>query len=323
MNYIKLLAAFFDKVAADDRLNPTHISMYVSLFQFWNASRFQNPISISRGELMRVSKISAKATYHKCMRELHEFGYVRYQPSYNPFKGSLVYLFSLQSGDEQVLESSQTTADTGTEPLGLDHTNNWTGTEQAQDRSYTKKQSGTEQALVAHRTKIETGSEQAQEPYINSINSINKTYSVCEHTHEHNNDFLQKNFKSDLPSPCGEGKGGAVETRKEKSCAKKEKKAERNFMAPGLQEVVDYFLLKEYSSLEAEKFFNYFQSNGWLVGGKTKMINWQAAARNWILNIPKFSATIPKSSTPVPKGDRVLNAKQLHASTEKEYNEPL
>ena len=75
MNYIRHLAGFFDRVAADERLNPTHISMYVSLFQFWNASRFQNPISISRNELMRVSKISAKATYHKCMRELNDFGF--------------------------------------------------------------------------------------------------------------------------------------------------------------------------------------------------------------------------------------------------------
>ncbi len=73
MNYIKHLAGFFERVAVDERLNPTHVSMYVSLFQFWNASRFQNPISISRNELMKVSKISAKATYHKCMERVKRF----------------------------------------------------------------------------------------------------------------------------------------------------------------------------------------------------------------------------------------------------------
>ncbi|MEO6542220.1 MAG: hypothetical protein ABIN74_14555, partial [Ferruginibacter sp.] len=119
MNYIKHLAGFFDRVAGDERLNPTHISMYVSLFQFWNASRFQNPISISRNELMKVSKISAKATYHKCMKELNDFGYLQYRPSYNPFKGSLVYLFNFQTGSEQ--------------PQGVNHTNNETGSEQEQE----------------------------------------------------------------------------------------------------------------------------------------------------------------------------------------------
>lgn len=119
MNYIKHLAGFFNRVAGDERLNPTHVSMYVSLFQFWNASRFQNPISISRNELMKVSKISAKATYHKCMKELNDFGYLQYKPSYNPFKGSLVYLFNFQAGSEQ--------------PHSADHTKNETGGEQAQE----------------------------------------------------------------------------------------------------------------------------------------------------------------------------------------------
>jgi len=103
MNYIKHLAGFFDRVATDERLNPTHVSMYVSLFQFWNANRFQNPISISRNELMRVSKISAKATYHKCMKELNDWQNLKYKPSYNPFKGSLVYLFNFSTGELEKL----------------------------------------------------------------------------------------------------------------------------------------------------------------------------------------------------------------------------
>lgn len=94
MNYIKHLTGFFDLVVKDERLNPTHISLYISLFQYWNVNRFQNPISISRSEIMRISKISAKATYHKCMKDLHQFGYIRYDPSYNPFRGSLVHLMS-------------------------------------------------------------------------------------------------------------------------------------------------------------------------------------------------------------------------------------
>lgn len=90
MNYIKHLTGFFEKVATDKTLNPTHVSLYVALFQFWNFNRFRNPISISRDEVMRISKISSKATYHKCLKNLHSLGYINYQPSYNPFKGSHV-----------------------------------------------------------------------------------------------------------------------------------------------------------------------------------------------------------------------------------------
>ncbi|HVT84287.1 MAG TPA: hypothetical protein VHD35_03750 [Chitinophagaceae bacterium] len=112
MNYIKHLTGFFDLVVQDERLNPTHISLYIALFQYWNVNRFKNPISISRSEVMRISKISAKATYHKCMKDLHQFGYVRYNPSYNPFRGSLVHLVNFENGKSrpnrrQVLNKKQ------------------------------------------------------------------------------------------------------------------------------------------------------------------------------------------------------------------------
>ncbi len=96
MNYIKHLTGFFDRIVQDRSLNPTHISLYVSLFQFWNVNRFQNPISITRDEVMRISKICSKATYHKCMRELNEKGYIKYEPSFNPFKAAWLYFLIFQ-----------------------------------------------------------------------------------------------------------------------------------------------------------------------------------------------------------------------------------
>jgi leucyl/phenylalanyl-tRNA--protein transferase len=74
MNYIKHLSAFFNKIVQDTDLNPTHVSLYMALFQSWNLNRFQNPISITRNEVMRISKIFSKATYHKCVNELHQKG---------------------------------------------------------------------------------------------------------------------------------------------------------------------------------------------------------------------------------------------------------
>ncbi|WP_367757336.1 hypothetical protein [Flavobacterium sp. WC2430] len=101
MNYIKHLTGFFDRTIQDHHLNPTHISLYIALFQYWNVNHFQNPISISREELMLISKIYSKATYHKCMKELNEKGYIKYEPSFNPFKGSMVILFNFSEDQNQ------------------------------------------------------------------------------------------------------------------------------------------------------------------------------------------------------------------------------
>jgi len=108
MNYIKHLAGFFEKAAADQRLNPTHISLYISLFQYWNIAHFVNPISISRAELMKLSKIGSGTTYGKCINELHKYGYISYQPSFNAMKGSLVYLFNFATGTGQEINNSHT-----------------------------------------------------------------------------------------------------------------------------------------------------------------------------------------------------------------------
>ena len=80
-----------------------------------------------------------------------------------------------------------------------------------------------------------------------------------------------------------------------------------------------YFDEKGYLPVEAEKIFNYFQSNGWLVGGRVKMKDWKAAARNWIINAQKFSNN-GKHKRSHPQNPKPGN---LHARTNKDYSEPL
>ena len=65
MNYIKHLTGFFIRIASEETIYPTHISLYLALFQSWNINRFKNPIAISRDEMMKTSRIASKATYHK------------------------------------------------------------------------------------------------------------------------------------------------------------------------------------------------------------------------------------------------------------------
>ena len=305
MNYIKHLTGFFEKVAIDKTLNPTHVSLYVALFQFWNCNRFKNPISISRDEVMRISKISSKATYHKCLKNLHSQGYINYEPSYNPFKGSHVYLFNF-SDDLKPIPKSDKKASSNSE-LVFELVN-----EQVVNKLCTSSETGTEQALV---------------PYINNTN-ITNNQNISKIV---NLDEQAKNFEFDDFIARNE----AI-SEKEKSSAKKEmteiladdnrqisssfadtnenqtEKSRQKENVQTIENVKAYFLEKNFPELEAIKFFNYFSSNGWLVGGKTPMVNWQAAAQNWILNAPKFISN-----------EQPNRAKHLNTGTEKDYSEPL
>lgn len=277
MNYIKHLTGFFEKVAIDKTLNPTHVSLYIALFQFWNCNRFKNPISINRDEVMRISKISSKATYHKCLKNLHSLGYINYEPSYNPFKGSHVILFNF-SEDLKPLPKSERKPKN--EPLI---------------------ELVSEQALNKSCTSIETGTEQAVVPSINYINNTN----ILNDKNVSNLEKLTKNFEeinnSDLKNEIEE---------KEKSSAKKEKEEK---LQPTIENVKSYFQENNFPEQEAQKFYNYFKSVGWLVGGKTPMVDWQAAAQNWMINAPKF----------ISNAEQPNRAKQLNTATDKDYSEPL
>jgi hypothetical protein len=91
MEQVKELANFYTAIKDDHRIGTTHISLYMALFHFYNLNQFQNPIAITRASVMKVAKIYGLATYHKCLKDLAEFGYIVYVPSYNPALNSRVY----------------------------------------------------------------------------------------------------------------------------------------------------------------------------------------------------------------------------------------
>ena len=68
----------------------------------------------------------------------------------------------------------------------------------------------------------------------------------------------------------------AEEVKKEKSCAKKERKTMER---PTLDEVRAKIMEKGYS-VDAEAFWNYYESNGWKVG-KNPMKKWESALVTW------------------------------------------
>ena len=324
MNYIKHLTGFFEKVSADYELNPTHISLYMAIFQLWNQNRFQNPISISRDELMRISKIASTATYHKCMKDLTEREYVIYKPSFNPFKGSILEVCNLDFYTKPVPKKELKKHATKSK-------NNQV-IEQVDEQL-------TEQALNKHQTSSK------HVPYINIINNTNSINLDKQEISKNEEKLISGNSNFDEVVETDL----KVEYEKEKCHAelvevklreKKKKNFSNNssvsinsvekllskFSKPTLEEAQIYFLKKNFPEVEAQRFFNYFESNGWLVGGRTKMKDWKAAARNWMLNAKKFSKNENGSSALSVRAESRtinLNPNHLHVTNQKNYGEAL
>ncbi|RYE59285.1 MAG: hypothetical protein EOP48_01390 [Sphingobacteriales bacterium] len=95
MSEVKELTSFFEAIREDHRIGTSHVSLYMAIFHFYNLNQFRNPVDITRAAVMEVAKISGLATYHKCIRDLAEFGYIQYRPSYNPAKNSQVTLLKV------------------------------------------------------------------------------------------------------------------------------------------------------------------------------------------------------------------------------------
>ena len=222
VNYIKHLKGVFFQFSKDNRLNPTHISLYITLFQIWNSNRFLEEFYINREEVMRFSKIGSKSTYHKCIKELSHWQYIIYYPSHNPYKGSKIKMFKFGTS--------------------------------------------TGQALVHNNTNIETSTRQA-------LVSINKHIQ----TNRNNNK---------LDQPKNEN------------------------------EVIDFFKKENWPTIEAKKFYNHYQGIGWKVGGKTKIVNWQSTAKNWMIKAEEIKNKETQKSVS-------QNMDNLKTSKNKNYNEPL
>jgi len=231
INYIKHLNGVFFQFSKDSRLNPTHISLYVALFQLWNNFHFTEEFYINREEAMRFSKIGSKTTYHRCIKELSHWKYFLYIPSHNPYRGSRIKMFNF-----------------GTSSV---------------------------QALYQYHTNIGTSSGQA-------------LVSIYKHNKQLKNNI---NFnKLDQPK--------------------------------NKNEVIDFFEKENWPILEAKKFYNHYQSIGWKIAGKTKIVDWHATAHNWIIKADEIKnlSRVESRETKTALSQKTDN---LKTTKNKNYNEPL
>jgi hypothetical protein len=67
------------------------------------------------------------------------------------------------------------------------------------------------------------------------------------------------------------------------------------FSPPTDIETVNYFISKGSNNIEAEKFWNFYDSKNWMVG-KNKMKKWESAASGWITRNNNYNNSTSKTS---------------------------
>ena len=85
-------------------------------------------------------------------------------------------------------------------------------------------------------------------------------------------------------------------------------------VAPSLDEVLKFFEKMGWPEKEGKKFFYHYQANGWKVGGKTPMQDWQASSQNWMIKAKSFTHETHQGN---------CNPGRLQAEQSKNYAEPL
>lgn len=83
------LLEIWHRFIQDKRVNCYHLGLMAS-YIYLSEIQGSTEISVTRRTMMALSHIRSYATYHKCTNELVRFGYIVYDPTYNPFIGSRI-----------------------------------------------------------------------------------------------------------------------------------------------------------------------------------------------------------------------------------------
>lgn len=92
MSAAQHLSRLFYCFSEDARITAWHLSLYMAIYFLWQSAGMKKSINVSRRKLMKLSRIQSNITYHKCVSQLQDYGYIRYTPSYHPHLGSRVEL---------------------------------------------------------------------------------------------------------------------------------------------------------------------------------------------------------------------------------------
>jgi hypothetical protein len=86
----KLLYSFILSAQEDQRICARHIGIYVALLNHLDEHEPGRSIHVVFNKVNVIAKVTARGTYYKTIAELHEYGYIKYVPSFKKNRGSEV-----------------------------------------------------------------------------------------------------------------------------------------------------------------------------------------------------------------------------------------
>lgn len=118
------------------------------------------------------------------------------------------------------------------------------------------------------------------------------------------------NYINDNYIKDNKGIEGTIVPPPSDSVSDKKKRKRTVFQKPTEEEVFDYMSERNHPhKAEANKFFDYYESKGWMVG-KNKMIDWKASVRGWLGRVKGYN---PNASKPTGNKPSFLDsAKELY-----------
>ncbi|MGQ1787509.1 hypothetical protein [Saccharicrinis sp. GN24d3] len=294
-----------DSLISDVRVLPRHIGLYMALYFVWGKLKFVNPMQAVRHEIMPLSKIGSVNTFIRTIKELDAWGYISYSPSKSQFEASVITIITFDnSGGNTAGNSTGNTSSNSADNSSDISGGNTTGksADNSTDNTGDTSTGNTGGNSAGNTGGNRTGNTQSDNsaPVYKLLN--NNHISLLDNNKEILNNNIGGRAHGEQPEVLGLKKADADEKKK------------KRFVKPTLKQIEGYFKQKEADPNQAERFFNHFESNGWKVGGRSPMKDWKAAARNWILNISRYSSN---------KENKEDTTNYLSTKNDKDYGEPL
>lgn len=100
----------------------------------------------------------------------------------------------------------------------------------------------------------------------------------------------------------------------------KDKKSERKRFTPPTFEEVKAYCDERQNNVDANKFIDYYESNGWMVG-RNKMKDWKAAVRTWERS--GYNSEPKKNNVVIPMPDYMVKQKEEEQRRREGIEEPV
>ena len=123
------------------------------------------------------------------------------------------------------------------------------------------------------------------EPESFNSEALEIAWTICQDLidpQHHRREVNAANRAGKKAEPATNQENPAAEPQPEEKPAQEiqqEKPKRKNFVKPTVEEIAAYCKEKNYN-INAQQFYNYYESNGWKIG-RNAMKSWQAAVQNW------------------------------------------